>query len=90
MGRKRVPVHGRPARRLRASCTWGSANGQSVRMSIEVTALSAPTAGHVTETGAPGGSCSDPGLASRDSQRPSKGPDSSLGPAACAGWRRVI
>ena len=39
-----------------------SAIGQSVQISIDVTAPSAPTGGHVTVTGAPGGSCSDLGL----------------------------
>lgn len=45
-------------------------------MSSEVTALGAPSAGHVTVTGAPDGFCSDLELASRDSQKPSNGPAS--------------
>lgn len=36
-----------------------SAIGQSVQISVEITGLTAPTVGHVTVTGTPGGACSD-------------------------------
>lgn len=36
-----------------------SQSGQSVQISVQVTGVTAPTVGHVTITGSPGGSCTD-------------------------------
>jgi hypothetical protein len=43
-----------------------SAPGQPVTISVQVTGVTAPTVGHVTLTGSPGGSCTDLTLATLD------------------------
>jgi len=50
--------------RIAAISPTPSSVGQPVELSVRVTALTAPRVGHITITGSPGGSCTDPTLSS--------------------------